>query len=95
MKDFQEKIIDPDFVIKMRRLMVNNSRYETCLKTFLPFCDKRGYLGSQLTASDLPDEFKGFFDKQPPQPEVATPTATEAADKTEAPQATTEVTETR
>ena len=52
-----------------------NPRFETALKTLFPFCEKRGFLGSQLTTADLPAELKDLFDKSSEViPEVATVT---------------------
>lgn len=50
---------------------MNNPRYEHVLKTYLPFWDQRGFLGSQLTMADLPEELKGLTDNKS---EPSTPT---------------------
>lgn len=57
---------DPDILAKMNFHKFNNTRFETVLKTYLPFWDKRGFLGTQLTSDDLPDELKDLLNKKQP-----------------------------
>lgn len=69
---------DSDVLIKIRKIMMNNPRYEHALKTYLPFFDKRGFLSSQLTNDDLPAELRGLLEKKPEVESKVTETLTAA-----------------
>lgn len=64
---------DNDIMEKLNYHKMNNDRYAHILQTYLPFWDKRGFLGSQLTMNDLPEGLKGLFDNKQLAPAVVVP----------------------